>query len=81
MFILGRIKAAQLEYSEAHKHLVQAIRKAPQHAAVGFKQTVSSSVSTFSEPVVTTRQKLFPFSAEAVALELLVTRAGLMNLS
>ena len=37
----GRIKAAQLEYSEAHKHLVQAMRKAPQQSAVGFRQTVS----------------------------------------
>lgn len=38
---VGRIKAAQLEYSEAHKHLLQALRKAPTHGAVGFKQTVS----------------------------------------
>jgi 26S proteasome regulatory subunit N3 len=30
----------QLEYSEAHKDLLTAIRKAPQHSAVGFKQTV-----------------------------------------
>ena len=43
MFFLisGRIKAAQLEYSDAHKHLLQALRKAPTHGAVGFKQTVS----------------------------------------
>ena len=40
----GRIKAIQLDYSEAHRHLVQAIRKAPQFSAVGFKQTVSCSV-------------------------------------
>ena len=39
--ISGRIKAAQLEYSDAHKHLLQALRKAPTHGAVGFKQTVS----------------------------------------
>ncbi|XP_065353187.1 probable 26S proteasome non-ATPase regulatory subunit 3 [Cloeon dipterum] len=39
-YYLGRIKAIQLEYSAAHKHLLQAIRKAPQHTAVGFKQTV-----------------------------------------
>ena len=37
----GRIKAVQLEYTEAHKNLLQAIRKAPQHTAVGFKQTVN----------------------------------------
>lgn len=38
LFYNGRIKAIQLEYSEAHKNLVQAIRKAPQNEAVGFKQ-------------------------------------------
>lgn len=40
LYYLGRIKAARLEYSLAHKHLVQAMRKAPQNAAVGFRQTV-----------------------------------------
>ena len=29
-----------MEYSAAHKYLVQAMRKAPQTAAVGFTQTV-----------------------------------------
>lgn len=38
LFYNGRIKAIQLEYSEAHKNLIQAIRKAPQNEAVGFKQ-------------------------------------------
>ncbi len=37
----GRIKAIQLEYSEARRTLTNALRKAPQHTAVGFKQTVS----------------------------------------
>ena len=40
--VSGRIKAVQLEYTEAHKNLLQAIRKAPQHTAVGFKQTVGA---------------------------------------
>lgn len=40
LYYLGRIKAIQLEYSAAHVKLLQAIRKAPQHTAVGFKQTV-----------------------------------------
>ncbi|KAK9870438.1 hypothetical protein WA026_008006 [Henosepilachna vigintioctopunctata] len=40
LFYLGRIKAARLEYSIARKHLVQAMRKAPQNAAIGFRQTV-----------------------------------------
>ena len=39
-FYYGRIKAIQLEYTEAHKNLIQALRKAPQHEAVGFKQIV-----------------------------------------
>ncbi|GJQ66948.1 Rpn3 [Trypoxylus dichotomus] len=40
LYYLGRIKSARLEYSVAHKHLVQAMRKAPQNAAIGFRQTV-----------------------------------------
>lgn len=40
LYYLGRIKAIQLEYSEAHKHLVQSLRKAPQHSASGFRHTV-----------------------------------------
>lgn len=40
LYYLGRIKAARLEYSAAHKYLVQAMRKAPQTTAVGFRQTV-----------------------------------------
>jgi 26S proteasome regulatory subunit N3 len=41
LFYLGRIRAIQLDYSAAHKHLLTAIRKAPQHnkAAAGFLQT------------------------------------------
>lgn len=40
LFYIGRIKAIQLEYSESYKNLVQALRKAPQNEAIGFKQTV-----------------------------------------
>ncbi|XP_003391976.1 PREDICTED: probable 26S proteasome non-ATPase regulatory subunit 3, partial [Amphimedon queenslandica] len=36
---VGRIRAIQLDYSESHKHLIQAIRKAPQQSAIGFRQT------------------------------------------
>ncbi|XP_013773672.2 26S proteasome non-ATPase regulatory subunit 3-like [Limulus polyphemus] len=46
LYYLGCIKAIQLEYSEAHKNLLQAIRKAPQHTAVGFKQTVNKLAIT-----------------------------------
>lgn len=44
LYYLGRIKGAKLEYSVAHKHLVQALRKAPQHAAIGFRQVVQKLV-------------------------------------
>jgi len=40
-YYLGRIKAMQLDYSEAHKHLLQSSRKAPQNSAAGFKQHVA----------------------------------------
>ncbi|KAL3928413.1 MAG: hypothetical protein SGPRY_002396, partial [Prymnesium sp.] len=37
LYYNGRIKAVQLEYSEAHRCLQQAQRKAPQSKALGFK--------------------------------------------
>merc|ERR1711874_397414 len=40
-YYLGRIKAIQLAYSEAHSHLLQSARKAPQNSANGFKQHVT----------------------------------------
>ncbi|KAK2086550.1 26S proteasome non-ATPase regulatory subunit 3 [Saguinus oedipus] len=40
LYYKGRIKAIQLEYSEARRTMTNALRKAPQHTAVGFKQTV-----------------------------------------
>lgn len=43
----GRIKAIQLEYSEARRTMTNALRKAPQHTAVGFKQTVSEDGDGF----------------------------------
>jgi len=44
LYYLGRIKAAKLEYTGAHKNLVQALRKSPQHSAVGFRQTVQKLI-------------------------------------
>ena len=41
LFYIGKIKAIQLDYSEAFKNLNQAIRKAPQNAAIGFKQAAT----------------------------------------
>jgi 26S proteasome regulatory subunit N3 len=41
LFYLGRIRAVQLSYTEAHTHLQQAIRRAPNaKLAPGFYQTV-----------------------------------------
>ena len=71
-FYLGRIKATHLEYSEAHKHLLQAIRLAPKYTAIGFKQTVQRLAitvelllgniperSVFSQPAL--RKTLAPY--------------------
>ncbi|KAJ8284459.1 hypothetical protein COCON_G00033090 [Conger conger] len=41
LYYTGRIKAIQLEYSEARRTLTNALRKAPQHTAVGFKPPLS----------------------------------------
>ncbi|KAF9580855.1 26S proteasome non-ATPase regulatory subunit [Lunasporangiospora selenospora] len=39
MYYLGRIKAIQLEYTESHQSLMQAVRKAPQNnVTAGFQQ-------------------------------------------
>jgi len=46
LYYLGRIKAIQLVYSDARKNLLQALRKAPQHTAVGFRQTVQKLAIT-----------------------------------
>lgn len=37
LYYLGRINAVQLQYSDAFANLTQALRKAPQRAAVGFR--------------------------------------------
>lgn len=72
LYYLGRIKATQLEYSAAYHHLLQAIRKAPQHSAVGFKQTAHKFVvvvqlllgeipdrATFRDPML--KKSLLPY--------------------
>lgn len=46
LYYVGRIKAIRLEYSEAQTNLVQALRKAPQTTAVGFRQTVQKLLLT-----------------------------------
>jgi len=40
LYYQGRIKAIQLEYSEANTYLMQSTRKAPQTGAIGFRQAV-----------------------------------------
>lgn len=72
LFYLGRIRAIQLDYSESHRHLIQAIRKAPQSGAIGFKQTAHKFAivvqlllgeipdkATFREP--TLKKPLLPY--------------------
>ncbi|KAK4161810.1 proteasome regulatory subunit C-terminal-domain-containing protein [Cladorrhinum sp. PSN259] len=42
LYYLGRVRAVQLRYTEAHEHLVAATRKAPSSAcALGFSQTAT----------------------------------------
>ncbi|VDO95191.1 unnamed protein product [Soboliphyme baturini] len=45
-YYLGRVKAMQLEYIDAQKNLQQALRKAPQHAALSFRQNVQKFLVT-----------------------------------
>jgi hypothetical protein len=40
LYYTGRIKAVQLEYTDAFRCLQQASRKAPQQSALGFRKTV-----------------------------------------
>jgi len=40
-YYTGKIQAVQLHYSDAYASLQQALRKAPQKAAVGFRQTAT----------------------------------------
>lgn len=44
LYYTGRIKAIQLEYSDARQTLVTALRKAPQSTALGFRQAVTKLV-------------------------------------
>lgn len=41
MYYVGRIRTVQLEYSEAYMCLMQAVRKAPQNGAKGFRCTAN----------------------------------------
>eukprot|EP00117_Sycon_ciliatum_P009728 scpid25353/ scgid11903/ 26S proteasome non-ATPase regulatory subunit 3; 26S proteasome regulatory subunit RPN3; 26S proteasome regulatory subunit S3; Proteasome subunit p58 len=41
MYYCGVIKAVMLEYTEANNFLLQALQKAPQNTAIGFRQTVN----------------------------------------
>lgn len=57
----GRIRAIQLNYTEAHTHLQQAIRRAP-HATVapGFLQIVSDDAFEGSVDKLSESHNLFP---------------------
>lgn len=41
LYYLGQINSIQLHYSDAYNNLSQALRKAPQHGAVGFRQAAT----------------------------------------
>lgn len=38
LYYVGKIQAVQLDYTDAHTKLMQAIRKAPQNTALGFRR-------------------------------------------
>ncbi|KAF9320905.1 26S proteasome non-ATPase regulatory subunit [Podila horticola] len=73
MYYLGRIKAIQLEYTESHQSLLQAVRKAPQNnITAGFQQEANKLLiivqllmgeiperSLFRQPVL--RKALVPY--------------------
>ncbi|KAG0263996.1 26S proteasome non-ATPase regulatory subunit [Actinomortierella ambigua] len=73
MYYLGRIKAIQLEYTESHQNLLQAVRKAPQNTVTaGFQQEANKLLiivqllmgdiperSLFRQPVL--RKALTPY--------------------
>ncbi|CAI4229163.1 unnamed protein product [Auanema sp. JU1783] len=72
LYYQGRIKALQLDYAAAAGYFLQAMRKAPQEAAIGFKQNAQKWVvvigllqgeiperSTFRQPIY--RKCLYPY--------------------
>ncbi|KAF9428623.1 26S proteasome non-ATPase regulatory subunit [Podila epigama] len=73
MYYVGRIKAVQLEYTESHQSLLQAVRKAPQNnVTAGFQQEANKLLiivqllmgeiperSLFRQPVL--RRALLPY--------------------
>ncbi|MCP9258983.1 26S proteasome non-ATPase regulatory subunit 3 [Dirofilaria immitis] len=48
LYYQGRIKAMQLDYTAAAGYFMQAIRKAPQDSAIGFKQNVQKWIVVIS---------------------------------
>jgi len=77
LYYLGRIKAIQLDYSEAHKHLVQSLRKAPS-SAIGFRHTVhklSTVVQLLLGNIPERQLFLQPANKEALAPYFELTKA------
>eukprot|EP00093_Oithona_nana_P013516 13516.XXX_22734_19659_1 [CDS] Oithona nana genome sequencing. len=77
LYYLGRIKAIQLDYSEAHKHLLQSIRKAPS-SALGFRHTVhklSITVQLLLGNIPERQLFLQPANKEALAPYFELTKA------
>merc|ERR1712012_887352 len=77
LYYLGRIKAIQLDYSEAHKHLVQSLRKAPS-SATGFRHTVhklSTTVQLLLGNIPERNLFLQPANKEALASYFELTKA------
>ncbi|KAJ3940880.1 26S proteasome non-ATPase regulatory subunit [Colletotrichum fioriniae] len=62
LYYLGRIRAIQLRYTEAHEHLTAATRKAPSSAcAVGFSQTATKLLLIYLPPAHFGALSLHPY--------------------
>ena len=84
LYYLGRIKAIQLEYTEAHKNLVQSLRKAPQKSALGFRHTVlklSITVELLLGNIPERQTFLQPLNKKALAPYLLLTQGMDMEIA
>ena len=84
LYYLGRIKAIQLEYTEAHKNLVQSLRKAPQKSALGFRHTVlklSITVELLLGNIPERQTFLQPLNKKALAPYLLLTQGMKMEIA
>ena len=69
LYYTGRIKALQLEYSEAHRCLLQAQRKAPQSSALGFK-LAAHKLGAIVQLLLGEKQKITSYKLQVISYKL-----------